>query len=102
MCVVYPGDVPARIPPRGKDPGRRRDGDRFVDLCELPLLCEFVRFEIRGGSRDDRRAFTLEDGDIAGQSRGEDLATLGREIELSFRRPRFSFSDLNLPMLQVD
>ena len=89
MRAVYPRDVPAWIPTRGKDPGRLRAGDRFVDLCEFPFLLEFVRFEIRGGSRDDRRAFALEDGDIAGQPRGEYLATLGREIELSFRRPRF-------------
>jgi hypothetical protein len=58
MRVIHPGDMPAGTPPRGKDPGRLRDGDRFVDVCELPFLRDLVRFEIRTGSRDDRRAFT--------------------------------------------
>jgi hypothetical protein len=43
MRVVYPGDVPARIPPRGKDPGRGRRRS----------LCRSVSARSRlGGSSD--------------------------------------------------
>jgi len=102
MRVVYAGDVLSRISRRREDPRGLRRGDRFVELREFsfPAISSALRPAGEDAGIVSRSRVRTEISPAIRSARIR--AALRREIELSPRGPRFSFSDVHPPMLQVD
>ena len=102
MRVVYAGDVLSRISRRREDPRGLRRGDRFVELREFsfPAISSALRPAGEDAGIVSRSRVRTEISPAIRSARIR--AALRREIELSPRAPRFSFSDVHPPMLQVD